>query len=234
MPFDPDRVQAVFFDIDGTLADTDDALEAKISRLLRPFAFAFKGKDTRPFARRLTMAVEGPANLFYSVTDHLGLDELAAPLADLLHRLRGEGDPEHFLLIPGIMDMLEAVRSRYPLAVVTARDQRGAEAFLRQYKLEPYFRAVITARSCRRSKPHPMPVLAAAEALGVPVEACLMVGDTTVDIRSGRSAGAQTVGVLCGFGTRSELEARGADLILETTASLHENLPTGGADGHGA
>ena len=52
----------------------------------------------------------------------------------------------------------------------------------------------------------------------------IMVGDTTVDIRSGRSAGAQTVGVLCGFGEEAELRRQGADSILATTADLSSLL----------
>jgi len=56
--------------------------------------------------------------------------------------------------------------------------------------------------------------------MGVPPENCLMVGDTTVDIRAGRAAGAQTVGVLCGFGYREELERAGADAILNSTGEL--------------
>ena len=51
-----------------------------------------------------------------------------------------------------------------------------------------------------------------------------MIGDTTVDIRAGRAAGAQTVGVLCGFGHEKELRRAGADLILAQTAQLTETL----------
>ena len=51
-----------------------------------------------------------------------------------------------------------------------------------------------------------------------------MVGDTTVDIRAGKSAGAQTVGVLCGFGEEDELRKRGADMILTSTAELVQVL----------
>jgi phosphoglycolate phosphatase-like HAD superfamily hydrolase len=60
----------------------------------------------------------------------------------------------------------------------------------------------------------------AANKMGVPPQACLMAGDTTVDIRAGKSAGAQTVGVLCGFGEEPELRRQGADLILPGTADL--------------
>ena len=48
----------------------------------------------------------------------------------------------------------------------------------------------------------------------------LMVGDTSVDIRAGRAAGAQTAAVLCGFGEEKELRRAGADLILSSTVDL--------------
>lgn len=60
--------------------------------------------------------------------------------------------------------------------------------------------------------------------MGVPPAACLMVGDTVVDIVSAKKAGAQSVGVLCGFGERKELERVGADLILENTKDLMDVL----------
>ena len=47
-----------------------------------------------------------------------------------------------------------------------------------------------------------------------------MIGDTTVDMRAGKSAGTQTVGVLCGFGEEPELKKKGADMILKTTSEL--------------
>jgi phosphoglycolate phosphatase-like HAD superfamily hydrolase len=56
--------------------------------------------------------------------------------------------------------------------------------------------------------------------MGVPPSTCLMVGDTMVDILAGKKAGAQTVGVLCGFGDNRELKRAGADLILDNTSDL--------------
>jgi len=60
--------------------------------------------------------------------------------------------------------------------------------------------------------------------MGVAPENCLMVGDTVMDIKAGRAAGAQTAGVLCGFGTRQELEKARANIIVRTTADLNEYL----------
>jgi phosphoglycolate phosphatase-like HAD superfamily hydrolase len=83
-----------------------------------------------------------------------------------------------------------------------------------------HFTAVIGSQTTRRMKPHPEPLLFAAREMGVRPEECLMIGDTTIDIRTGVAAGAQTVGVLCGFGTELELREAGAGLILPTTSDL--------------
>jgi phosphoglycolate phosphatase-like HAD superfamily hydrolase len=104
--------------------------------------------------------------------------------------------------------------------VVTVRGARPTHAFLEQFGLEPLFRVVATAQTTPHTKPYADPILWAARELGMPVEACLMVGDTTVDILAGKRAGAQTVAVLCGFGQRAELERAGASLILPETADL--------------
>jgi phosphoglycolate phosphatase-like HAD superfamily hydrolase len=58
--------------------------------------------------------------------------------------------------------------------------------------------------------------------MGVRPQECLMIGDTTVDIRAGKAAGAQAVGVLCGFGEEAELRQLGADQILRSTSDLPE------------
>jgi phosphoglycolate phosphatase-like HAD superfamily hydrolase len=123
-----------------------------------------------------------------------------------------------------VREMLKEVGKRYPLAVVSARDGRTTNIFLEQFDLLPLFRCVATAQTCKHTKPFPAPILWAAQQMGVPAEACLMVGDTTVDIRAGKAAGAQTVGVLCGFGEEDELRRRGADLLLPSTAELAEAL----------
>ncbi len=88
-----------------------------------------------------------------------------------------------------------------------------------------------TARTTRHTKPYPDPILWAAEKMGIPPQACVMVGDTTVDIRAGKSAGAQTVGVLCGFGEENELKRLGADLILPTTGMLADVVLGAQAEG---
>lgn len=221
---DTARIRAVLFDMDGTLADTDDAWIARAARLLRPVNFVFPGRDPTRFLRWGLMRSETPLNWLLTVPDQLGIDPALAAMSDWLYGMRGQGTPANFLLIEGVGPMLAALAGRYKLALVTSRDRRGVEAFLAQHNLAGYFQVVVSALSASRIKPHPAPVLLAAEKLGLPPSACLMVGDTTVDIRAGRQAGAQTAGVLCGFGERDELEQAGADAVLERTPQVLEAL----------
>jgi N-acetyl-D-muramate 6-phosphate phosphatase len=92
--------------------------------------------------------------------------------------------------------------------------------FLEHFDLMQYFKVVVTAHTCKLTKPNPDPVIFAAEQLGLKPENCVMIGDTIVDIYAGKSAGTQTIGVLCGFGTLPELKRVGANMILSTTPDL--------------
>ena len=150
-----------------------------------------------------------------------GLDDEIVAVINWISLHRKHADKK-FLLIPGVDEMLKQLHGRYPMAVVSARDERGTMAFLEQFGLVKYFDAIVTGLSAEHTKPYPDPILLAAKKMNVLPENCLMIGDTTVDIRAGKSAGAQTIGVLCGFGEEPELKRLGADLILPDTPKLLE------------
>lgn len=219
MPLHISRIRAICFDVDGTLSDTDDVMVEKLARLLKLINFLFPKQETTRTARRIVMEIEAPANFLIGIPDLLGLDNLFFSLADWLAR-NSKVKPRKFLMIPGVNEMLAELSQRYPLAVVSARDTRTTKFFLDQFDLLQYFKVIATAQTCKHTKPFPDPILWAAEEMQVSPEACLMVGDTTVDMRAASAAGAQKVGVLCGFGEREELQKYGADMILTTPAEL--------------
>jgi beta-phosphoglucomutase-like phosphatase (HAD superfamily) len=218
------RIQALCFDVDGTLSDTDDLFVQRLARWLRPLSYALPNRDTLRYARQLVMATETPGTYLFSLPDRLGFDGGLATLGDWIYWLGLGKAPHHFLLIPGVREMLSQLQGRFPMSIVSARGERNTRAFLEQFDLTPYFHSVVTAQTCARIKPCPDQILFAARQMGVPPEACVMIGDTTVDMRAGKAAGAQTVGVLCGFGQEAELRRAGADLILPTTSLLANAL----------
>lgn len=215
MTLDLSRIKALCFDVDGTLSDTDDVFVHKIARFFPRLLF----KDPQRSARRLVMWIEAPGNALLGLTDTIGLDDEIAALIDWLSRHRKHSS-KMFWLIPGVDEMLRRLQGHYPMAVVSARDEKGTMRFLEQFDLVRYFDTIITGQSAAHTKPYPDPILLAAQRMGVQPQECLMIGDTTVDIRAGKSAGAQTVGVLCGFGEEPELRRKGADLILKSTPEL--------------
>ena len=221
--FRPERVQGLFFDVDGTLSDTDDLMVARLARWLRPFRFLFPRRTPEQMARRVVMALETPFNTLYAWPDRLGLDDELVRLLAALGRLLPHRPPT-FRLVPGVREMLTALAPRYPLAVVSARPEASTLAFLDAFDLRGFFCCVATAQTCEHTKPYPDPLRWAAERMGLPPDAGAMVGDTVVDILAGKAAGAQTVGVLCGFGEEDELRDAGADLILQATPDLVEHL----------
>jgi phosphoglycolate phosphatase-like HAD superfamily hydrolase len=220
MSLDLSRIKALCFDVDGTLSDTDDLYTQKVMRFFSRFMF----KDPIRAARRFIMWIEAPGNALLGLADTLGMDDEMMAVIHWLS-LRRRYSPKKFLLVPGVDVMLKHLHGRYPMAVISARDEAGTMAFLEQFDLVQYFDVIVTGLSAKHTKPYPDPILLAARKMGVAPENCLMIGDTTVDIRAGKSAGAQTVGVLCGFGEEQELKKMGADLILQDTTKVLDVLP---------
>ncbi len=215
-----DKVQAILFDLDGTLMDTDDQAVEKLAHRLQRLRWPHPHRT----ARRLVMASETPGNILITLLDMVGLDAPVMAFNNWLRRRRGLHSPRDFRIMADAQEMLATMSGRYRLAVVTTRGQTETQEFLDQHDLHDIFETLVTRESTWRLKPHPAPIRHAAQRLGVPVENCVMVGDTTVDVKSARRAGAWAVAVLCGFGERKELERTGAHAILEHTSQLSSLL----------
>lgn len=224
-------VRALCFDIDGTLADTDDHLVARLADLLAAVPLV-SGRRAERLARQTVMAAETPVQALYAKLDEFGLD---VPLSALRQRLRtikkrsAHPDTTRNLqatdevpheMMAGVREMIVTLARHFPMSTISTGTAPRIERFLEHYEVRQHFVSVIGAQTTNRMKPHPEPVQFAAASMGVPPQDCLMIGDTTIDIRSGLAAGAQTIGVLCGFGTENELRRAGAHLILRTTSDL--------------
>jgi N-acetyl-D-muramate 6-phosphate phosphatase len=220
MPVDIAKVKAICFDVDGTLSNTDDQFVHRIDWLLSPFRFFAGRQKVHSIARRVVMLTEGPGNWIYGIADRIGMDGTIVAVGDRLYEMGiGEAD-DPFMLIDGVRGMLVMLQQHFPLSIISARGRKSTFKFLFQFELLSFFTAVATGQTCKHTKPYPDPIEWAADRMGVPASACLMIGDTVTDIQAGKRAGAQTVGVLCGFGEEKELKHAGADLIIDNTPDL--------------
>ena len=211
-------IKACIFDLDGTLTQTLDSIARPCNRTLRHFGLP-------------EMPVE---NFRYYAGD--GID------TTLRRALRDAGDPEGRFFPEGIRmcrewyreDPLFAVRP-YPhipealeklreagilLAVCSNKPHENAVPVVETIFGTGVFAAVQGQTDLVPMKPDPTGVRSILTQLGVSSGACLYVGDTDTDMKTGKNAGVFTVGVTWGFRDRKELLEGGADRIIDDPLEL--------------
>ncbi|NLF12300.1 MAG: AI-2E family transporter, partial [Anaerolineaceae bacterium] len=218
----PGEIDAILFDLDGTLIEADEDAVRSLADRLSSVRWLLRRRDPALVARRMIMAWESPANSFLSFLERVGLDDGVLDLGDRLYRLRALETPHNFHAVEGVVDTLRDLSRRYNLALVTTRSRLHAQAFVRQHHLDGLIQVIVGREDTWRLKAHASSVRCAAEKLGVPLERCLVVGDSVADVQAARTAGARAAGVLTGFGSRADLERAGADLIFDSVCELKD------------
>lgn len=220
LPFDPAELDAIFFDMDGTLINTDDADAARwAKRASRVYEAPERAASA---GRQIVMSLETPVNGLFTVLDFVGLD---TPAVRLLIALNGGTDQQDSIPpIDGVPDMVRRLAERYRIGIVSTRTAAESDRYTQKMGIRDQIAVIAGRDTTWRIKPHPQPIKWAARQLGLDPMRVLMVGDTTVDVKAGIRSGAWVCAVLCGYGRRTELERAGADLILDTTAELADRL----------
>jgi len=213
-------IEAIFFDLDGTLSDSDDQIIEELVNRLRFLDFCWKESSRRRFVRKSVSLAMTFFNRSYHFLDRLGIDNFIAKVFLPKAKPEQEVTRHNYALISGVDSAIKILHAHYKLGIISAHSKAGVMYFLEQFALEQYFDVIVDAQSCFYTKPYPQPLLYAAEKVNVIPQNCLMVGDTVVDIVAGKAAGMKTVGVLCGFGTVKNLQKAKADLILSSPEEL--------------
>jgi len=117
-------------------------------------------------------------------------------------------------LYPGVTDTLDALRARgLTLCCITNKRFAFSDALLTEAGIRGRFALLLGGDSLPEKKPSPMPLLAAAETLGVAPAAAALVGDSHQDLRAARSAGYAFILAAYGYGKVDETEAATAPRI---------------------
>jgi phosphoglycolate phosphatase len=194
-------VEAIIFDWDGTLMDSE-------ARILACLNAAFQEINQPIPDRHQARQIIG-----------LGLDEALATLVpqltigirkDLAERYRAHFLADHFQpspLFPGVTDMLKQLHTEgLKLAIATGKSRRGLEIAFRQTGLEPLFHATRCADETQ-SKPHPQMLLELLAELNTTAATTLMVGDTSFDMDMARQIQMPAVAVSQGVHSPERLLA---------------------------
>lgn len=148
---------------------------------------------------------------------------------DLTHiqRVHAESYAKHaqsLRVLPGALELLDLLkRHRISHAIATSGRLQNAQHALRMLELSPNV-PVITRDDVRFAKPDPDLFLAAAKRLRMPMNRCVIVGDSVWDLLAARRATALSVGLLSGGYGREELERAGAYRVYRDPSDLLEHL----------
>ena len=214
-PLDRD-IRAVFFDLDGTFADTaPDLCHAlnlmRESRSLPPVPLAVTRPVTSLGARGMLSAGFGltPADADY-----------AAMREEFLHLYETHLCRES-RLFPGVHALVDGLESRgIAWGIVTNKAERYARPLIATLARGKQCACIIGGDTTGHLKPHPAPLLAASAASGIAPRDCVYVGDDARDVEAGRAAGMYTVAVRYGYLNGGAPDRWGADAVVDDPEEL--------------
>lgn len=217
-------VQAVLFDLDGTLIETAPEIADAVNDALRAVDLAEIGL---PMVR--DWIGHGTATLLISALGHrLGLDAdgvcawpryaEAVQAFDAAYEARC-GTRSH--LYDGVRDTLARLRAQgVRTAVVTNKEGRFTERVLAAHQLQPSFDVVISGDSLPTKKPNPAGIAHALTVMGVAADQALFVGDSSIDVQTARNAGLAVWVLPYGYNMGQPIADSQPDRLLEGFAQV--------------
>ena len=219
----PLSVNAVIFDVDGTLVDSVEAYRVLAEEAGRPHGI----KIARGIVR-YALNVNHPT--FWELVvpaDRPDQRELMAKLNESARRLWPEVLREHGDIFANLRETLEKLRARgLKLGIVTGSQGSSLQP-LHDADLTDFFDVILTARDVEKRKPDPEGLLRCLALLEVQPGEAVYVGDTPIDVQASQAAGMASIAVLSGAGDSALLSAEGPYRIIRDHSRLDDVLLPG-------
>lgn len=210
LPFD-----AIIFDHDGTLVDTERA-DLETCRILYqehdvPFSIDY-------WAKHIVGYMGGYDRVLNDLTSRNGHGPTRARVLERFKEL-WDITSENVELMPGVIPLLAQLHAAgYPMAVATASDREWVKRWFTRFELWPYFQAIATGDDVVHNKPAPDVYLFAAAQLGVSPECCLVFEDSLPGVAAAKAAGMRVVAVSSPH--TKQLDYSTADMIIDTLETV--------------
>ena len=185
----------VVFDLDGTLIDSRRDLADSTNQMLESF-----GRPALDVEAVAGMVGEGARLL---VARALAASALDVPVDEALDRFRAIYDRrllQHTRLYAGVAEAVAAAAARSSLAVLTNKPERPSRRLVEAFGLDAMFQWILGGDSRFPRKPDPAGMLHLVDAARVTIDRTLLIGDSFIDVETGRRAGVKVCGAAYGFG----------------------------------
>ena len=203
------KYKLLVFDFDGTLADSEASIMDALQLVARDFGLS--GVDMENARRSIGLPLR------HTIEMGLGLEaESVSKAVELYRKHYNEVAFESTHLFPGVKETLDLLRQDFLLAVASSKSRNGLLAMMRHLGIYDRFSFIAGAQDVRQGKPAPDMVLLALEALDVPAEKSLVIGDTVYDIEMGQRALADTCAVTYGNNSADELRRLNPTFLIDS------------------
>lgn len=201
--------EGVWFDMDGTLADT-------VPDLLLVFNALLTRHGAPPLTAADLVSRFGPPE---DVMLHRLLPQIDG--LQLRGEMAAESPRQPIAPYPGIAAILAACQSRGArIGVFTGAGRVLGAARMARLNLQTWVEMLVTADDVPRTKPHPDGLLRLSALLGCRLERSVYIGDSPLDVQAARAAGCKAVAVTWGVGSKAALAAEKPDALVDTSAEL--------------
>jgi HAD superfamily hydrolase (TIGR01509 family) len=183
------RVEAVVFDLDGVIVDSEHVWDEVREELARE-----RGGRWHDRAQTDMMGMSSPEWSRY-MHDVIGLAESPTEIDDLVVRRLLDRYATHLPLIDGAVEAVTRLAKTFPLALASSSNRPVIDAVLGAAGLVSSFEATVSSEEVQRGKPAPDVFLEAARRLDAPPERCAAVEDSGNGIRAAHAARMRVIAV---------------------------------------
>jgi HAD superfamily hydrolase (TIGR01509 family) len=181
--------EAVVFDLDGVLLDTEELWDEARRRLAEE-----RGARWPDDAQRAMMGMSSPEWSRY-MREVIGLSEPPEEISTEVVRRLEALYRERLPLVPGALDAVGRIGARWPLGIASSSNRPLIDLFLELTGTRERFRATVSSEEVERGKPAPDVYLEAARRLGVDPGSCAAIEDSENGIRSASAAGMRVIAI---------------------------------------
>lgn len=215
MPIADRPIEAVLFDLDGTLIDTIGLILAS----MRHATLEVLGREYTD--KELLHGVGTPLAVQMADFEDGKQDELVAAY----RRHNWDVHDELIAEYPGVEETLQGlVAQGIPMGVVTSKSRRVAIRGIELFGMEHFFEVIVCSDDLEAHKPDPGPILHAAEIIAIEPQRCAYVGDSPYDMRAAVAADSIAVAALWGGFSAEDVLEPGPHYALERITQLPQLL----------